>query len=475
MSFRLDYKIAADPAKFIDGINRAMAKQEEMNQGAKRFNQTGEKGTKIFDGMLGKLAGFASIGAAIGIATRALGDMRDTAVGAARGVEMLEERLKRQIQISGGSDAQLQERKRVARELRLRYGFTGDAAEALTFQGASLSLSPQKVLELGAYKAFAADVGPLFEGMAGIRAAFGPEAAGGRPESVMNALLAAAEKSKVSVEQIAAIALTPAQQVKRLGGTAEETLAALSVATIALASPEMAATSVGRFASVASRDPRFKGKGLAEAIRISTAMAPDEREAVFGSTERAYRGMGVLVENAEQFGQTLAEINRAIAATGPGDRASQAIALAARDPLIASMTAAQRQAAGRELAEMEAFAPEQHRREAIRDYLFRQKEFTDLGAFDRFGMKMQFGLYELLGLDPEGIPLRSAAGMLSALRAEAGDERFIGPGRAFQGIGAAEEEIRSHALERSAAHLENAAQALDRSTPTIINPGPLEE
>ncbi|KPL05257.1 hypothetical protein AMJ85_12040 [candidate division BRC1 bacterium SM23_51] len=292
-------EFTSDHQKVLQGLARS---NEKLDQQVRKLRQVDRAGRGVgqsfqnaFAGISSTIAGMVGLHMAIGKVNQALQQQMELRRSVVGRIEHEEYALKRLIQISGGKPEVFKRYKEIAATLVEKPGMPHAEALDLVFKGVSLGFTDEQIKQMGQFKRFAGDVRPLLEGIAGLRAAFGKEAAGGTPESVMNAMLAAAEKSKVDVEMVAAEALTSAQAVKQLGGTAEESLAALAVATEGLKSAERAATAVGRFADVVGRDPRFRGKGLTAALVTMSQMTELQRKAVLGENIRAVRGAGVLL------------------------------------------------------------------------------------------------------------------------------------------------------------------------------------
>jgi hypothetical protein len=460
MSFRLDYKIASDPQKFIDGINRAMAKQEEMNQGAKRFNETGKQGSTVWDGMTSKLTAFLSVGAGLAGITKLARDFAAASGEAADNLSQAEDNLRKVVQISRTPEEYTASRAAMTRMIQ-EHGLSLNEAAAMYFQGKSLGFADEEIVAAGRFRRFAPDASVLLEATAGLGAAFGPGALGGKTDTRVNALLAAAAESKTGVEEISRLVLTPAQSVKRLRGTAEETLAALSVMTVALASPEEAATALGRFSDIAARDERFRGKGLTGAIQVTAGMSHEEREALFGTAVRAYKGMGVLVENQDKYAETLRTITAATQETGTAQsRINTAIRIAEKDPSLALLSVAERAEEARKLIDVEVLSPRELAYKTIREA--NKAMMTDAGAgySARWTTDLLFGAMQTFGAPPE------AAGWL----ARSGLEQWMG-NRVAEGHMTEE---RGEAIVGRLDRLIELAETKYRAGGDIINPGPLE-
>jgi len=398
-------ELTGDEASLWRAQQRVIEQAAKLEKGYTRVAKSAGRASKAQTASFGAagvtklaryLAGVVSITAALGVVRKGLTDIRDVKLQAAGTVGTEEEGLKRLLQISGGSTAKFESFKTTARQLQVERGIEPAEALKLVFEGISLGLSNAEVRDAGKFKGFAKDISPLLQAGAGIRAAFGEEALGGKLDSVVNALLAGAEASKVDVTQLSSSVLGPAQSVKKLGGTAGETVAAVATAAVALKSVEEAETAIGRLADVLVKDRRFKGKGLVESVEILAGLTERQREQVIGDNVRARRGAGVLIENLERLKLTLASVDEAVAGTGTADsRINQALRLSGQDRTLSALTIKQRAAGLLSTTDTSRFGSEELLRQAILDAKradlsargagFIERTTTGIGiAFDEF-------------------------------------------------------------------------------------------
>jgi hypothetical protein len=389
-------------------LTRTSAKVAELEGKLKRAGQAGrQSGKQIKSGFgadaVSQLAryagGIVSIGTAIGTATRALRDYREVQKSAAGGVTGSAADIKRLVQISGGDPRRFQQYMQGMGGLA-KQGVMPAEAMQLMFAGPSLGFTVPEVVSAGRYKAFAQDLKPLLEAPAGLRAAFGAETFGGKMDAAINALLAGAEKSRVNVEQLASQVLTPAQAVKKLGGGAVETIAAVSTAAPALASVEEAATAIGRAADILARKPELKGRGLVAGIEYAAGLSEKDLTKLIGENVRAERGIRVLIENLPKFRGTIEAINTAVRDTGTMEsRINQGIRLARSERPLRELRMAERAESARKLGEMQAFAAPELQREAIQNALMAVYAQQRVGPFSRLATQAEFGIRALLGDD----------------------------------------------------------------------------
>lgn len=440
-------------------IEQAGKLEGKYKKVAKSAGRAGKAANQSFgSGAVSKLgrylAGVVSITAALGVVRKGLVDIRDVRLKAAGQIGTEEEGLKRLIQISGGDKARFADFKATAVALQTERGFGPAEALKLVFEGVSLGLSTAEVRDAGKFKGFAANISPLIQAGAGIRAAFGESALGGTLDSAINALLAGAEASKVDVTQLSSSVLGPAQAVKRLGGTAAETVAAVATAAVALKSVEEAETAISRLADVLVKDRRFKGKGLVESIEILAGLTERQRDLVIGENVRARRGAGVLIESLEKLKSTLASVDEAVAATGTKEsRINQALRLSGSDVKLANLTIKQRAVALQTVAETGEFGSEQLQRDAI--FAAVRADLTDKGAgfFERLAVNTEIALADFFGTAP--------GKLIGRITTAEGELRAVGIDIHRQDVGGGIEVVTAH-LKAILDSTENNTEAVNR-------------
>jgi len=411
------------------GIVRALARSEKevdklkgkLKEAGGASAQAGKAGQTAFGGnalagIKRYAAGFISVGAAIGVATKALRSFHEERMTAMERITAAEGALKSLIQISGGDPKRFEQYIRTAQALTAQ-GVEPGAAYQAVFTGYSLGFGQEAIQQAGTMKAFTRGIEPLLQAVGGVRAAFGPAALGGGLESGINALLAGAEKTKVNLEQLSEQILIPAQPVVKLGGTAVETIAAVATIVKGLPSPERAATAVARAADIMAREDRgLKGRGLLGAIRHARGLSEDQLTEFIGENIRAERGIRLLIQNFDTFVENIDEINKAVAATGKDtSRVRQAVQLAGIVEPVSPLLKYQRAKAGRAMAEEEAFGVPQLERAAIRDAMMRILTEQKVGWLGRWTMGAEMGLRDLFNHEPAAM-LRAAERMITYTR-----------------------------------------------------------
>lgn len=397
----IKYQFDSDPQKALAGMGKMIAKQEESIQKLKEMNRQGKKaGGEMVGRAASLVTQWLSVGGAISSARAALQQYQQQSAQAAQKRLSKEDVLKKLIQISGGDEKKYNAFVRTGETLSKDYGIEEVQALIDVFTGASLGLSNKQIVKVGGWKKFVSKITPLVEGSAGIATQFGEAALGGTHAGRINAGLAGAEFSKVGVEELMANVLAPGQSVLKLGGTPAELFAAVSVFAKGLKSVEEAATVVGRYADVVTRDKRFKGVGYIESLEMLSRMSESERKAVIGENVRAEKGMGLGLQNLEVLKDLVDEINRSVAATGtPTSRINLAKDLS--DKVLGPMTAQQRTKASRGIAEEKVMGLPQLRREAMRDTVMEAATTNKLNVFARWVLEKEFGFHMATGTDPE--------------------------------------------------------------------------
>lgn len=400
-----------DVDKALSDMNRQLTAIQEQNEALKETGGHAEDASKktdllggSLDGVVSKVAGIVSIGAAMAGIVDSVRDFQSLQANAAAGLLGEEATRKQLIQISGGDAERFAELSAISDDVSTRFGIERSAAQQFTFEGASLGLTDAEILRSARFSRFTADPTSLITGAAGFQAAFGEETTGGSIDSIVNAGLQAAGVSKVGVSDIFREALGGAQAVKSIGGTGEELLAAIGVATVALKSTEEATTQVRALANLlATEGGAFKDAGLLGGLEILEAMSPDDLQDLVGKNVRAKGGASVLLQNLDQFRATLAAEERAIEATGSADsNINRAVALAESLPSVAGIERAKSGAAMQITAERDAFQDELTR-EAIRSAYQATLAEAEIGPVNRGILGAQLGtlglINTLFGLD----------------------------------------------------------------------------
>lgn len=254
---------------------------------------------------------------------------------ASQSVLALEANLKSLVQIS----ARVADNKSLtamADRLSLASGMTRAESTQIAFSGTSAGLSPAQLGIASELKRIEADPMKVVERLADMKAAF-PEFAGGDPRGITNAMIVAAEKSKVPLASLAGISLNPAKIGSLIGASPSESLAALSMATIGSKSPEQAETQLSAFADQVQKSGRFKTSGIVGSLEQLSAMSESARGGILTNKE-AVLGFESLKGRIPEIKALRADIDAAVASTGTGkDLLSSRIRVAEQNPELMAM------------------------------------------------------------------------------------------------------------------------------------------
>ena len=435
VAIRKDSKSDLDRA--LKKSQAEVAKLEgKLKQVGTASKTVGKESGKAFGGsnlanLKSTVAQFVGIGAAIGVATRALREFQSVKAGAAETIKGAAGPIKTLNQISGGDPERLRELLRTTKSLSAQ-GIPLNQAASTVFSGTSLGFSQEEIKAAGRFMAFTTDIQPILDARSSLAAAFGPQAAGGSLRATTNALLAGAEKSKISVVPLSKEALQPAASVRKLGGTAVETIAAVSLLAKGLKSAEEASTATSQAANILARDKRLKGGGLLAGIEFAAGLDEKQLTQLIGKNVRAEKGIRGLVLNLPEFRSFIEEIKTDIARTGPGDRVAGAIRVAGAVTPLRELRASEIAFAQRQAAEAGMFGGQELTREAIENATFKMLTESGVGGLRRFVVRQEFNLRALLG-DDLNDTFDAARRMVAFTRQGRGIGAFENPGSTLEG------------------------------------------
>ncbi len=413
MSQNVHVEFTSDHEKVMRGLQKQNAGLQKSVDQLRKINREGKKASKsvgkIGGSAFAALAQFGSLRAAIMRVNAALQQQVQLRREAAGRIESQESSRKRLLQISGGDPEKLAGFERTAATLVRQQGFSVAEAQELTFAGISTGFTNEQIVKMGNFKKFAKDIKPLIEGVAGIQKVFGAGALGGTPESIISASLIGARESKVSVEQLLAEVLKPGKSIRRLGGTAAETLAATAVATITTKSPELAATEVARLADVLGTKKQFKGQSFSESLKQLSLLSGPQQEKLIGKNLRAQRGVDALLNNLPLFLSILAKV-KAGAISGPQSMSQRLQRLSESDPILRGLSGKQRARESSHQTSEDIEGPRQLTREAVVAVLQELMERTGQTPITKAQIDFQLWLREAFGLRAEGVIGRSTFG-----------------------------------------------------------------
>jgi len=416
MTFLLDYKIAGDPQKFIDAINRALAKMEEMNQGGRRVGKTGAHTTKIFDGLFRKLAGFASIGSILGMASRGMADFQRMSQEALEVLKETENVRKRLAQIAE-SPADLRSLTAFAEAIGEEAGLTFAQAGELVFQAMSAGFTRPLIAQMSDLQRIMPDVTQSFRTVQQLQTQFGVTA--GSAMEMMNMVLRAAKESPAGLEELGPEAAKAAAATKGLGGSIEELL---GVAALGLRGGEFArqVTFIRAAFTELSGQAEFMGLGIVGALEKLknkytdiNGLVDEQALALSFANIRARDGGMLLVRMLDEIKGIINAIREARAATGtPQAPVEQARRRAEADPYMVGLRQA-RQAEARYESTAKLGALRESTEQSIlresRTLLQQRYEAGEIGRVRFLRSRMALGLLDYLNLEPSTMAASAAS------------------------------------------------------------------
>jgi len=491
--FRMD----ADEARAVQAFQRVVDKQRQVERAfgkstaaANQTSMAGKKagdevqtmGQKMGTAATSMVAQFATATAAIGAVVAVMRQGRKEAEEAANIVRGVEDPWKRLVQISGGDAARLSKLTQTARTISEREGLDPAKAAGIVFQAESIGLGDH----LGDMAPFArvGDLEKAITSTGKIRSIFGEK--GGTPRGILSKLLTAAATSDVDVDTIAQQAIKAGPAFFSIGGTADELLAAMSVAAKGTSSPEEGATAIAALASV-MRKGGMKSGFAAGLDALKGLPEDDPRMAAVKKEKRALTGFTALSEGHELFRQVFA----ATTAAGSGAAFDSAVVAADSNAQLRSILDANRAKA--RAANVQLFGEsgtDELSYEQLRDLMISDSMEKGESPAMRLWRRMNLGAERFFGtLSREDMESRAGLYRPTPTDAEIEQEMFgpryeawvasggsVGPGLPRQqtdaeikAILAAEAAKRREEAQRADGQRERMIRALEASPPRDIN------
>jgi len=370
----ISWNLEANSQKFLAGMNRAIAKQDEAIRKLREQNRVAKRTGSTMRGFTSQATSqFATLAAGIAAASRALSNYRAVAKGALNTLKDTQEGFTRFVSISNGDPKKLAGLIATSKELSRREGIPIGESNTIVFNASSLGTDNKEILRLGRLRALATHILPLATAGPQLRSAFGPEILGGTNKSAVNAIIQAAVESKITPEELAKNVLTTgASGSKLLKGTKNagtDVLTALSVTTKAVKNPEVAATGLSRLFDILGRGAnkdQFRGKEFRSTVHELANLSIDELDDIIGENIRADRAVGALLKGVRDgsFDKIRAATQAAIDATGTNqDLAEKNIKVAAGNQELSAARGLERATESRKLTELGTLAIPKARRE----------------------------------------------------------------------------------------------------------------
>lgn len=240
---KITLEMSGNDQKLARALTRTEVKIKQLEQklravgtaGKSAADKTGKVGAKAvpnktLTSLTSFAAGFVSIGAAVGLATKALADFRKAQDEAAQGVKTGEQSRRALAQVAG-TQGEFKRLAGISDLLRTEVGLGQIPADTLTFATKSAGLL-NKSLFFGGLQEIGFDPLAGVEATQKIQAIFGGtgagRAGGGTAEQVINKVLAAAGGSPETAERIARSASIAGVDFASIGGQDEALLAIIA-------------------------------------------------------------------------------------------------------------------------------------------------------------------------------------------------------------------------------------------------------
>lgn len=415
------YKFDADIQRWKTQTDKAIAQQEAMIANLRGMNREGKKTKGGLESLASSaITRFVSVAAVIGLATKAMGDFKAAADGAAESLKTGQDAFTRFVSISGGNQGRFNDLVSTTKTLSKNEGIPLDQAGQIVFDATSLGIPLKETLELGRSRAFASDIGPLLKAGPKLRASLGENVLSGNNNAAIDAIIAAAEQSDVTPEEIADNVIKAGASLSKLlpkeAGAGVDALAALSVASVALSSPEEAAVSIGRFADVLTKGDnkeRFKGRRLGDILDELGGLSDDELDEIIGENIRAGKGVNALLKQRAQFGTVSASVEDALSRSGTATDLSEGLIRVSQGSAeLSALRGQQRAAAGKSEAEIQPLAVPQLQRTRIGNIIDQFLAQQNTGVVGRFAENLSFGIQDNLLTDPLSLAQNTRSGLL---------------------------------------------------------------
>lgn len=396
----------------VRAIKRLEVSVTKAEKSLKGMGRAGKSTGESFDGMgLAKqLAGWVSVGGAIAAATVAMQEHAAIRKSTLEDMGAIQADWKRLVQISLPEDltegwevalANFQRAKALGDVLGTEYGM-GQGRYLFAFEALSSGFTEAETKNIAVFRKFADDITSVMRGVAGVKAAYGREALGGKPAGITGGMLSAAAIAKVGIEDIAGATLAMSAEVKAIKGTAAESIAALGPITFALDSTQEATTAIARLAQVMRRDEEMKTAGLFGAMRLMMEMTEGERDALIGENVRARRGYDKMTEAWPKIQKSFENIQIGLSFAGTEYApAAMAKTVAEHIPALAGEWSIEKQQARLEIAKREAYLGPEQTKKAIGLAMEAELVRMDASLLRRARWKTQAAALDLFDASPE--------------------------------------------------------------------------
>jgi len=330
---QIKVEMTADQQKLIREFAKQQRKIDQLEQRYGKLGRAGKRQANETAGAFGKLGkridktigpgtaqslktmatGFAGVGAAVGLVSTALADMKrrqDEAINSAK--ELFD--VRRSLAQIAGSPEDFQKFLKQSQQVAKQSILTEGQASKLIFEARSqgferdvgflASIAP--VLKTGPSTKVAGKFPGLFQ------------AGAITSRQAINAALVGSQPSDINTAQFAEALPTAAESAGELGTRPAELVAALSTLSPQFATPKTAADRLKGFqATLAQRG--FRGKGLLQTVRELQALPQEERADILGESQELNIAFNRLAGSLDEIESRRQAVRAGVAATGTPD------------------------------------------------------------------------------------------------------------------------------------------------------------
>ena len=339
LKFTSDMKeVKRDLAQLQKAFDKQTAKlskmQDQARQGKKGLKDMGKAGGDAASS-ISKVAGaWLSVGAAIGLASKALSFNNDLNEKAADMAKQSRFSLGALSQLAGGDQKAMSRMITEAKKTSAESGVDLNMAAKLQFNLESL-LIPEKRKMFSDLVGTVEDPGQLAEGAVTLQTSFGEKETGG-VRNILNKGLAASSVSKTTLEQMTIGLAQTAPSLGAIGASDEEGFAALAVLSKARKSSEQAATEIEAL-SAALMKQGLAGQGLfqgIDTIQKKLVGKTDKEKLEFFGRKEGFKGFQTLLAQGAEVQQAFKKISESDNQNVRNDNVAQAIRVRQGDALL---------------------------------------------------------------------------------------------------------------------------------------------
>lgn len=426
----LNFTLDADPSRQIAALSRAVAKQEELIKKLREAGRTGRSAgneievafMKMQSSITRSIGSYLSLGAVVGVASKALADFRNVQNEAGQSLERMRGSLQDLALMARGPE----HFKAMQDEIKasVAAGIPEEDATRLSMITARERLDPSDVSYLRGLAPAIKDLAGVADTVAAVREQFGEGAPSFRGTTA--GLLAASRMESIPFEDLQSKIAELAFYSEKLGGNFSEVTGAFVSNVDSLGGVRKASFGMkSAFQSLAENLDSITGGeavGVIGTLDKYAALSKDEKAGLrLSSKDR--RVLDVMVRNREAMVGRIAEIEAAVSGADVGQGAA---GLAMATEPLGTITRLNQQRARASSITREKLGQTELEFDILREIDDRILSERGIGAFRRFVHKTDDYIARVFGATPAGEFLRSTDFLL-------GRSDIYAPGRGYSG------------------------------------------